>query len=147
MGTRLAYVGQLVALWHLFLFRPLHVATVGFITECHSRETFPMTAISPSPEGQMNTVKTFFFFKFSLWNHFHCILLIKQCANTSWNSRRVRRIKCIHTILMHREVEVTIVGSGHAFLFISVRNFSSDNSMNLLIRRREKNIGFSSREI
>ena len=61
MGTRLAYVGQLVALWHLCLFRPLHVATVGFITECHSRETFPMTAIfSPSPEGQMNTVKTFF---------------------------------------------------------------------------------------
>lgn len=59
----------------------------------------------------------------------------------------MRRIKYIHTILMHREVEVMIVGSGHAFLFISARNFSSDNSMNLLIRRREKNIGFSSREI
>lgn len=59
----------------------------------------------------------------------------------------MRRIKCIHTILMHRGVEVMIVGSRLAFLFISVRNFSSDNSMNLVIRRRKKNIGFSSREI
>ena len=131
-----------------FLFRPLYMANVGFITGCHSRETFPMTAIfSSSPRGTDEHCLRFFFFKFSLWSHFYCILLIKQCAKTSWNSRRVRRIKCIHTILMHRGIEVMIVGSGRAFLFIRVRNFSSDNSMHLVKRKREKNTGFSSREI
>ena len=48
---------------------------------------------------------------------------------------------------MHRGIEVMIVGSGRAFLFIRVRNFSSDNSMHLVKTKREKNTGFSSREI
>ena len=59
----------------------------------------------------------------------------------------MRRIKCKHAILMHRGTEVMIVGSGHAFLVIRVRNFSRDNSMHLVIRKKEKNTGFSSREI
>lgn len=149
MGTMLECVGQLVALQHLPSYSDLSTwlmwdSSQGVIQE----RLFPWQPSSLQvPEGQMNTVWDFFFFKFSLWSHFYCILLIKQCAKTSWNSRRVRRIKCIHTILMHRGIEVMIVGSGRAFLFIRVRNFSSDNSMHLVKRKREKNTGFSSREI
>lgn len=45
-----------------FLFRPLYMANVGFITGCHSRETFPMTAIfSSSPRGTDEHCLRFFF--------------------------------------------------------------------------------------